>query len=208
MINARFGWQVYLTYIFGGISLSLFFVYYNVGHFLYTPKGKTGVSGGIMYAVSPIISIFAPLLAGTLATSHINYLWLISFLSFGLAYALTYRQADFTISYRLARSLHEIRSVRIPIILEGIWESVIFAFIPISTLHFITTTAGYGQYLAYLSLVGTIAGLLLGHFSDKLGRRSFLLTPISLILSILTILLIWGSKSLPLWILVTSATSL
>ena len=202
--NVRFDFQVNLTYILAGASVAFFFVYYNVGHFLYTPKGKTGLSGGIMYAVSPIISIFAPLLAGILATAHINYLWLISLLSFGLAYGLTFRQNDFTISYSLTHSLREIRSVRIPIFLEGIWESIIIAFIPISTLHFITTTAGYGQYLAYLSLVGTIAGLLLGHFSDKIGKRSFLLTPISIILALSTFGLIFGLKSLPHWIVVTS----
>lgn len=205
LVNIRFDFQVYLTYIFGGISLALFFVYYNIGHFLYTPKDKTGVSGGVMYAVSPAISIFAPLLAGSLAVSNINYLWLICLLSFGLAYSLTFWQTDFKITYNIFESLQSIRSVRIPIILEGIWESILFAFIPLTTLHFITSPSGYGQYLAYLSLVGTIAGLLLGHFSDKIGKRSFLLTPISFILSVLTILMIWGSKSLPLWILVTSA---
>lgn len=204
VINVRFPYQVNLTYILAGTSVALFFVYYNVGHFIYTPKEKTGISGGIMYAISPIISIFAPLLAGALATAHINYLWLVSLFSFGLAYALTFRQTDFAISYSFTHSLRAIRSVRVPILLEGIWESVIFSFIPISTLHFITTTSGYGQYLAYLSLIGTIAGLLLGHFSDKIGRRSFLLTPISIILSLATAGLIFGLKSLSLWIIVTS----
>lgn len=205
IVNVRYSFQVYLTYIFGGISLALFFVYYNVGHFLYTPKDKTGVSGGVMYAVSPAISIFAPLLAGSLAVTNINNLWIICLLSFGLAYTLTFWQSDFKITYNIRESLNSIRAVRVPIILEGIWESVLFAFIPLTTLRFITNPSTYGQYLAYLSLVGTVAGLLLGHFSDKFGKRSFLLTPIALILSILTIFLIWGSKSLPLWILVTSA---
>lgn len=204
IINIQFDFQVYLTYIFGGISMALFFVYYNVGHFIYTPKNKTGVSGGLMYAVSPAISIFAPIIAGSLATSNINYLWLISLLSFGLAYSFTYKQTDFRIHYKVLESLHTIKAIRMPILLEGIWESVLFAFIPLSTLHFISSPAGFGKYLGYLALVGTVAGLLVGHFSDKLGKRSFLLTPICLILSISTIGLIFGLKSLLLWILVTS----
>lgn len=204
VVSIHFSFQVYFTYIFAGISLALFFVYYNIGHFLYTPKGKTGVSGGIMYAVSPAIAIFAPLIAGSLAASHINYLWLICLLSFGLAYALTYKQVDFKIAYRLKHSLDTIRAVRIPILLEGIWEAVIWGFIPISTLHFISSPVGYGKYIAFLSLVGTIAGLLLGHYSDKLGKRSFLLTPISVILAIATIGLIFGLKSFTMWIIVTS----
>jgi len=204
IVNIHSDFQVHLTYIFIGISTALFSIYYNVGHFLYTPKDKTGISGGLMYAISPIISIFAPIIAGTLAMSHINYLWLISLMSFGLAYALTFRQTDFKISYKIFDSLQVIRAIRVPILLEGIWEAIIFAFIPISTLHFISSTVGYGQYLGYLSFIGTIAGLLVGHFSDKFGKRSFLLTPISIILSLSTIGLIFGLKSLPLWIIVTS----
>ena len=204
IVNIQFDFQVYLTYIFVGISLALFFLYYNIGHFLYTPKGKIGVSGGVMYAISPVISIFAPIIAGVLAMSNINYLWLISLLSFGFAYALTYRQADFKISYKIFESLRVIRAIRVPIFLEGIWESVLFAFIPISTLNFISSPAWYGNYLGYLSLVGTIAGLLIGHFSDRLGKRSFLLTPISLVLSLATVGLIFGLKSLPVWVIVTS----
>ena len=204
IVNIQFDFQIYLTYIFAGISLALFFLYYNVGHFLYTPKDKTGVSGGIMYAISPAISIFAPIIAGSLATSNINSLWFISLLSFSLAYYLTFCQADFKISYKITESLRCIKAIRIPILLEGIWEAILFAFIPLSTLHFISSTAGYGQYLGYLSLIGTIAGLLVGHFSDKLGKRSFLLTPISLILSLSTLGLIFGLQSLPIWIFVTS----
>lgn len=204
LINAQSEFRLYLTYIFAGISMALFFIYYNVGHFLYTPKDRTGVSGGIMYAVGPAIAIIAPLVAGSLAISHINYLWLICLLSFCLAYTLTYRQADFQISYKLKSSFTTIRAIRIPILLEGIWEAIIIAFIPLSTLHFISTPAGYGQYLAYLAFIGTIAGLLIGHFSDKFGRRSFLLTPISVILTLATIGLIFGLKSFAYWIIVTS----
>lgn len=205
IISVQSSVQVYLTYIFGGISLALFFIYYNIGHFLYTPKEKTGVSGGVMYAVSPAISIFAPLLAGSLAMSNINNLWLICLLSFFLAYYLTSKQTDFQITYNIRTSIQAIRATRIPILLEGIWESVLFAFIPLTTLHFISSPGSYGQYLAYLSLVGTVAGLLLGYSSDKRGKRSYLLTPISIVLAILTIAMIWGTKSLPIWIIVTSA---
>lgn len=204
IVNIQFSFQIYLTYIFGGIALALFFVYYNIGHFLYTPKGKTGVSGGVMYAVGPAISIFAPIIAGYLATTNIYYLWALSIASFILAFSLTFRQTDFSMSYNLVDSLNSIRSTRIPIFLEGIWESVLFAFIPLSTLHFITSLDGYGRYLGYLSLIGTIAGLLIGHYSDRLGKRSFLLTPICIILSLATMSLIFGLQSLPIWIIVTS----
>lgn len=204
IINVQFDFQVYFTYIFAGISLALFFVYYNIGHFLYTPKAKTGVSGGVMYAVGPAISIFAPIIAGFLATTNINLLWILSLVSFGLAYGLTFKQTDFSVSYRVTKSLAILAPVRVPIFLEGVWESVLFAFIPLSTLHFISSPSGYGQYLGYLSLIGTIAGLLLGRYSDKLGKRSFLLLPICLVLSLATVGLFFGLSSLFVWIVVTS----
>lgn len=204
VVNIQFDFQVYFTYIFGGIALALFFVYYNIAHFLYTPKDKVGVSGGVMYAVGPAISIFAPIIAGYLATTNINLLWGLSLVSFFLVYFLTFRQADFAITYKLSDSLTQIKSVKVPIFLEGIWESILFSFIPLSTLHFISSPAGYGQYLGYLSLVGTIAGLLLGHYSDKLGKRSFLILPICVVLALSTIGLYFGLESLPIWIAVTS----
>jgi hypothetical protein len=101
VVNIRFNFQIYLTYIFSGIALALFFVYYNVGHFLYTPKGRAGISGGIMYAVNPVISIFAPIIAGGLAMSHINYLWAICLISFVVVFWFTSKQIDFSLSYSL-----------------------------------------------------------------------------------------------------------
>jgi hypothetical protein len=195
---------VYLTYVFSGIAMALFFVYYNVGHFLYTPKGKTGISAGIMYAINPIISIFAPILAGGLAVSNIKYLWLICIFSFLGVIFYTSQPEDFSILYSLKDSFKKLAPVRIPILIEGFWESVLFAFIPLYTLHFISSPAGYGQYLGYLSLIGTFAGLLLGHYSDKLGKRSFLLWPICIALAISTVGLIYGIKSLTIWIIFTS----
>lgn len=204
VVNVQFTYQVYATYIFSGIALALFFVYYNVGHFLYTPKGRTGISGGIMYAVNPAISIFAPIIAGGLAVSQINYLWILCILSFIIVFGYTSKPEDFSITYSLKESIKVLAPVRVPIFIEGIWESVLFAFIPLSTLYFIMSPAGYGQYLGYLSLIGTIAGLLLGHYSDKLGKRSFLLWPICIILSLSTIGLFFGLKSLAIWVLFTS----
>lgn len=184
--------------------MALFFIYYNIGHFLYTSKHRTGVSGGVMYAVSPIISIFAPLVAGYFVMTNINNLWITATVSFVVAYLLTYLQKDISINYKLRESLDSIRSTRIPILLEGIWEAILFAIIPIFTLNLINTASGYGQYLSYLAVVGTIAGLLIGHYSDKIGRRSYLLWPICITLSLSTIGLIYSQYSLLWWVVVTS----
>jgi hypothetical protein len=157
-----------------------------------------------MYAINPIISIFAPIIAGGLATSHIIYLWVICIISFTIVFGFTFKQEDFSITYSLRESFKVLAPIRIPIFIEGVWEAVLFAFIPLSTLHFISSPAGYGQYLGYLSLIGTTAGLLLGHYSEKLGKRSFLLWPISITLALATIGLFYGLQSLTVWIVVTS----
>ena len=203
VINIHSLAQYYLAVSFGGLALGLFFVMYNIAHFENTPKEKTGYSSGIMYAVGPAISIIAPLIAGTIATYNINLLWYVSIFSFLIALFTVRKQTDFRISYKIKESLEELKPTRIYIFLEGIWEAVIISVIPIYTLKFISTPLGYGKYIAYLSLAGLIANVILGKLTDKLQKRSIFIYPITILLAILTIALSFSLSNIYLWILIT-----
>jgi len=195
--------QYYLSVAFSGLALGLFFVLYNIAHFQNTPKEKTGMSSGIMFAIGPVISMGAPILAGIIATYNINWLWVVSFISFlGVLYSIT-RQANFTIKYNIVQSLKELKSTRVFIFLEGIWEAVIISIIPIYTLRFLTTPLEYGKYIAYLSLAGLVASLMLGKISDKIQKRSVFLYPITIALAILTIALSFSMTNIYYWIVTT-----
>jgi len=203
VINIQSLAQYYLAVSFGGLALGLFFVMYNIAHFKNTPKEKTGYSSGIMYAVGPAISIVAPLIAGILATLNLNMLWYASILSFLVALYTVRKQTNFRISYKLKESLEELKPTRVYILLEGIWEAVIISVIPIYTLKFISTPLGYGKYIAYLSLAGLIANIILGKLTDKLQKRSIFIYPVTILLAVLTIALSYSLFSIYAWIVIT-----
>lgn len=195
--------QYYISVAFGGLALGLFFIMYNIAHFKYTPKEKTGFSSGVMFAVGPTISIVAPLLAGIIATHNINMLWIISLISCLIVIYSVTKQVQFKISYNLAQSIKELKPTRVFIFLEGIWEAVIISIIPIYTLRFLTTPIEYGKYIAYLSIAGLAAGLLLGKVSDKIQKRSVFLYPITILLAVLTVALSLSMTNVYSWIVVT-----
>lgn len=203
VINIHSLLQYYLAVSFGGLALGLFFVMYNIAHFNNTPKAKTGHSSGIMFAIHPAISVVAPLLAGAVATHSFNLLWLISLLSFLVALYTVSKQANFRISYKLKTALNELRPTRIYIFLEGIWEAVIISVIPIYTLKFISTPLDYGKYIAYLSVAGLIANIILGKLTDKLQKRSVFIYPTTIALATLTTALSFSLSNLYSWIVIT-----
>jgi MFS transporter, YQGE family, putative transporter len=203
VININSVPQYFLSVIFSGLTLGFFFIMYNIAHFQNTPKEKTGLSSGIMYAVGPVIAIVVPIISGLVATYNINWLWVISFIAFLMVIYTVTKQAEFHITYNVLQSLRELKATRIYIFLEGIWEAVIISIIPIYTLKFISTPLEYGKYIAYLSLAGLIASLTLGKLSDKLQKRSFTLYPITITLSLLTIILSFSMTNIYLWIVTT-----
>lgn len=203
VINIRSLPQYYLSVAFGGLALGLFFVMYNIAHFKNTPKEKTGFSSGIMFAIHPAISIIAPLISGIIATLNLNLLWIVSLISCFIALLTVSKQVNFSISYNLLSSLNELKPTRVYIFLEGIWEAVIISVIPIYTLKFISTPLDYGKYIAYLSLAGLIANLILGKLTDRLQKRSLFIYPITISLATLTTLLYFSLSNIYFWIIIT-----
>lgn len=208
LIKVNSVWQYYLSMIFGGFYLALFFVPYNIAHFRSTPKTKTGISSGLMFAIGPIIAIVSPLTAGYLATINLNYLWLITGVSFIVAIVAVKYQQESVFRYNIQKSLAYIRPTRLLIFLEGIWEAIVLSFTPIYTLFFFSTPLSYGKYLAYLAVLGTLAGLFVGWFTDRIKKRSVLLYPITILLSLFTALLIPAINNLTLWVVINGLIQL
>lgn len=196
-------YQFYLSGIFAGIFLALYFVPYNIAHFKNTIQAKRGYSSGLMFAVNPFISIVAPIIAGLIALYNLNILWVVSAISLIIALAFASKQQNDKISYNVKKSIREIKATRVFIFIEGVWEAVIISIIPIYTLHFISTPLGYGKYLSYLALLGTGASLLVGKLTDKKQKRSIYLYPITIMLSLLTFLLTLALDNINLWFIIT-----
>lgn len=208
VVKINFPWQYYLASAFGGASIFFYFVFYNIAYFENTPKGKIGVNSALMFSVITILSILAPLLAGVLAEISMNLVWAFSAIFILPALFLAFSQKDFTISYTIKASLLEIKATRVLIFLEGIWEALVFGIIPIYTLYFITTPLGYGTYLAYLSLIGILANLILGKLTDRLQKRVVFLYPLTVTMAIVTFLFVFVQNNLSWWLILTAAIQL
>lgn len=197
--------KFYLASFIYGFSVFFFFIFYNVAHFRNTPREKTGHSSAIMFSVGPIVSIGAPLLAGVMAKTNLNLIWIFSVVFFLIAFYLAGYQKNFTVKYEVMPALREIKSLRSFIFLEGVWGAMIFGIMPIYTLFFIKTPLEYGVYLAYLSLASVIANLLLGRVTDKIQKRSVFLYPITLSMAVITFLFAFATPNVILWVIVSGA---
>lgn len=171
--------QFYIAHILSGFALFFFFTFYNVAHFENTPQEKRGYSSALMFSVSSLIGIFAPLASGFFASTNIAYLWIFSGVFFLAAFYFTKRQDNFHLSYSLKLAPNEIKSTRWLIFIGGIWEAIIIGIIPIFTLFFIKDPLKYGGYLAYLALIAVLANLILGKFTDKIQKRTACLYPLT-----------------------------
>ena len=203
IINITNPFQFYLSLALGGFSLLGFFMLYNIAHFELTPKNHTGFSSAIMFSVGPSIALATPLIAGLLAQHSYYYVWIISGISALIAMFFTSKQKDFTLKYSLKESMSYLQPTRIFIFLQGVWEALVIAIIPIYTLLFISTPLKYGIYMAYLSLMSILANLFLGRATDKIQKRSIFLYPLTISLALTTYLFPFTTSSLVLWIIIT-----
>lgn len=198
-------WLFYLFNFLLGLNSVLFFIPYNIAHFRLTPGHRTSYSAAILFSVYPVIAFLAPLLAGWLAERSYSYIWFLSGIFFFLVFWLVRFQSQFKFRLNLRQDLAYIKPTLVFIVLEGLWEAVIFGVIPIFTLYFIQTPLYFGTYISYLALMSILANLFLGHLSDKLRQRLKFLVPTTALLGLATLLLPLAVYRLPLWLLLTGA---
>lgn len=195
--------QFYLASVVSGLFIPLFHIAYNIAHFKLTPQHRTGYSSAIMFSIFPIVGLIAPLAAGWLAEINYLYIWVFSGIFFLITFLLTKYQTDFPIKYDLIAGWRAIKSTRVIVFLQGIWEALPFGIIPVFSLHFIKSPLYYGTFIAYLSLMSVIANLLLGHLSDRLQRRLAFLYPTTLVMALATFLFPLVTANLIFWLILT-----
>ncbi len=176
---------------------------YNNLNYQISDTHRTGLSSDILFSVHPIISLFAPLLAGFLAHQSYSWIWVLSAIFYFLTFNLTKYQKSFNINYQIKSSFKAIKSIRVFLFLQGVWEALVFGIIPIFSLFFIKSPLNYGTYMAYLALMGVLANLSLGRLTDKLQKRTIFLYPLTIILGITTLLFPLTLKSIFWWIVIT-----
>ena len=200
--------QYYLYSLLLGSNTALFFVPYNIAHFKLTPGHRTGFSSGILFSVYPVIALIAPLTAGLLAEFDYIYIWILSAFFFGVSFYLVKFQVQIKFNLDLKRDFDYLKPTRLIVLLQGVWETLIFGIIPIYTLYFLTTPLAYGSYLSYLALMGVLANLFLGKLSDKLKDRLKFLYPVTISMALITLIFPLSLNRLILWLIFTGIIQL
>lgn len=203
VINLRSVFVFYVSQIMVGVTMFSYWVSYNIAYFTATPKEKIGTGSAIMFSIFPILNIIAPPVAGFIFQGSQLLYWILSAVFFIISYRLIALPEDFTVHYSIRSALDEIKMTRILLILEGVWEAMVFALIPIYTLYFIKTPVSYGLYAAYLAVIGVVANLFLGHITDKLQKRVVFLYPLTILMAATTLLFPSAAKNITLWLIVT-----
>lgn len=196
--------QFYIASAIGGCSTYLFLVIYYIAHFNNTKQENRGISSSLLFVIPTLIGFIAPLIAGYLSQVNNIWVWIVSTLSFAIAFWLVKFQDDFKMEVSFKKSLSELKKTRVLLFIEGVWETLMFGIIPIYTLFFIKTPLGYGIFLSYISLVSVLANFALGKLTDKLKKRSVFLYPVTIILAITTIMFVFVTHDIKLWIIAVS----
>lgn len=200
-------YQFFLASVFAGLPLFFYFIFYNTSYFEAASKEKRGQAAALMFSLPTLIDVLAPFVAGIAISTNITIVWIVAVISFCATLATVNLQTDFELRYSLTQSLEEIKATRAYLFFAGIWEALVFAVLPIYTLHFIQTPASYGTFLAYLAIVAAIANLLLGKLTDKMQKRVVFLYPVTAIMVLATLLFPLALHNLRLWILLSTVIS-
>ncbi len=193
----------YIASFINGLALYFFFVFYNIAHFDNTPQEKRGHSSSLMFILPSIVGILAPLVSGFFTELNVVFLAFLAFISFLISFFLVNFQDDFKISYTIKEAINEIKPVRIFILLEGIWNGLLF-LISIYTLYYIKTPVGYGLFISYLAIVSIIASFALGKITDRLQKRSVFLYPVTIAIAVITALFAFVKSDLTSWVILVS----
>jgi MFS family permease len=191
--------QIYLAAVFSGVTVVYFYMIYNVLFFENTPKDKRATSSGIYNLAAPIIGIVIPVIAGYISAKFgFAYLFLSSIVVIFGCLVMIRILPKISFQSDLKSILPRNEVIRVPLILEGVKESVPLTAIAVFTLIYIKQPIPYGIFLSYLAIVAVVAALLMGLLSDRLKKRTLFLYP-AVILTGISIILLGFSRDLNSW---------
>lgn len=201
-------YQFYAVSIINGVGMYYYWIPYNIAYFRNTRSHHLGRNTGLMFSIYPLINIIAPPLAGVIATVSTPLVWILSLVFFAISAFTLKPLEDFRVQFGVSAALKEIRHTRVFLVLEGVWEAILFSLIPIYTLTFLNTPLSYATFGGYLALAGAAAGLILGKLTDKQGKRAYLIAPLATLIAIITFVFPAANTSFPFWMILTGLLSL
>ncbi len=169
-----------------GVTNLFFWAPFNTLYYEYR-KGDNAAMGAMYYAVSPILSLFTPAIAGFFASSFgFPLLYGLAMLTF----AATFVAAFFLIEnkgyrYSAASCIRSISGLRSLIFMEGFAGMAITSIsLNVMLLLFENRPEGFGLFTSFVTVFAVAASFVTARLSDKVKRRREFILPLVALFSV------------------------
>ncbi|NIQ04491.1 MAG: MFS transporter [Candidatus Korarchaeota archaeon] len=182
--------QLFLVAIVFGVAISLFWIPVNIAYFATSSHDTKAFHSSIAIALWPFVGAICPFLSGVVANFYgFQAVFLISIAILLIDVFITMNlSSNSLLQFDLKRTIQRIKGLKTLLLLQGFWQGVNWIAVPVISFFFITKELEYGSFLAYLSVVGAVASLLLGKLSDKTENRLTFIIPSIIFTGIFTLL--------------------
>jgi MFS family permease len=156
-----------------GIFIVVFWVPYNVVFMRMTTDEDRAGRSTQLFAMFAISGALFPLVAGYLINwqgywAAVVVAWVV--LAAGSILAYRHRWGE-RVALDLPRALREGRPVIPLVLLEGLWQGIFWVAVWIGTIRMVDQSIKYGEFLAFLGIMGGVAAVVAGRWSDRARDR-------------------------------------
>jgi MFS family permease len=159
--------------VFHGSFIVLFWIPYNVVFMRMTTDADRARRSTQLFAMFAITGALFPLVAGYLIDwqgfwAAIFVAWVVLVAGAVMAFRSEWGEP---VRFDLSRSLREGHRVTPLVFLEGLWQGIFWVAVWIGTIRMVEESTQYGAFLAFLGIMGGVAALLAGRWSDRARDR-------------------------------------
>jgi MFS family permease len=156
-----------------GSFIVVFWIPYNVVFMRMTTDEDRAGRSTQLFALFAIAGAIFPLVAGHLIDwqgfwAAIVVAWVV--LAVGAVLAFSRDWGD-EVRFDLGRALREGRRVTPLVLLEGVWQGIFWVAVWIGTVRMVDHSSEYGAFLAFLGIMGGVAAVVAGRWSDRARDR-------------------------------------
>ncbi len=173
-----------------GLMTISYWVPMNIHFFKFRQEGKNASHTGLFFLMWPLLGAILPAFAGIAAQNYgMPFVFFLSaaILIPGLLFSYTIKQSDALI-FSFKNFTGNTKGLKTILFLQGIWEGIDWVVVPLATLAFVSTEAGFGAFYSYLGFFGIIAFFLVGRVSDRMKKRAVFLYPVTIAMAAFTVL--------------------
>ena len=201
----------YLVYLIGllqGLAIFAYWVPFNSIYFkLQTEKNRTFMTA-VYAGITSLLSLLLPPIAGYVAqqfgyTAVFLASVVLMFIPLCISFTMPHHELEFDPASAAARH-KKLRSI---LLVQGIFDTISLAAIPLFVLLFIDSEIQLGFFLSYIGLAGVAGSFILAKIADKHHTRKVFVYPLTILLGTLLILLGFSAGNFYLFLVVSGLLS-